>query len=249
MRLLILTDMHGNWDALQAVLRHVRRKRFDGTLVLGDLVGYGAAPNQIVEALEGLPKPVHEVRGNHDKVVAGIEDGDAFNDAALSAALWTRERLTPRNLGRVRRLPKGPRKVYEELAICHGTPLDEDDYLFAEAEADRIFQGFDPSVRLIFFGHTHLPSVFIAHPGGVRGVLLSGERGRIRVQPGFRYLVNPGSVGQPRDRDPRAAFMIYDSDAEIVHWYRLDYDVSRAQKRILEAGLPSSLAERLTYGV
>ncbi len=212
-------------------------------------MGYGGAPNQIVEALDRLPKPVHVVRGNHDKVVAGIEDGEAFNEAALAAAMWTRQRLTSRNLRTVERLPEGPRAVGDGVVICHGTPLNEDDYLFAESEADRIFHGFDAEARLVFFGHTHLPSVFIGHSTGVRGVLLSGERGRIRVQPGFRYLINPGSVGQPRDRDPRAAFMIYDSGSEIVHWYRLDYDIAGAQRRIVEAGLPVNLAERLSYGV
>jgi predicted phosphodiesterase len=247
LRYLILSDMHGNWEALEAVLRRVRRKRFDRTLVLGDLVGYGAGPNQVVEAVRDFSGEVFQVRGNHDKVVAGVEDGANFNPAALEAARWTSERLTPANLRLVRDLPQGPIAVDEEVAICHGSPLDEDAYVFSDFDAYQIFAAHQAPVT--FFGHTHIPSLFLKHPGGIEVALLRGEAGTIRIEAGFQYLLNPGSVGQPRDRDPRASFMTYDSTRRLVRWQRVEYPIERAQERILKAGLPRVLAERLAAGV
>jgi len=247
-RYLILSDVHGNWDALSAVLRRVRRKRFDAFLVLGDLVGYGAAPNQVVEAVRGLPGPVRLVRGNHDKVVAGLETGENFNATAHAAALWTASHLTAANRRFVRELPAGPMPIDERVAICHGSPLDEDQYLFSALDALEIFTHFH-GPQIVFFGHTHLPSRLERGPTGLQVALLSGESGVVRIEPGRRYLLNPGAVGQPRDRDPRAAFMIYDGDAGIVRWYRIPYPVERAQERIRKAGLPKSLADRLALGL
>src|SRR5688500_13295460 len=128
--------MHGNCDAMEAVLRRMRRKRFDRTLVLGDLVGYGGGPNQAGEQVRQLSREVSQVRGNHDRVVAGIEDGANVNAAALEAARWTAERLTAANLRAVRDLPQGPLAVDgQNLAICHGSPLDEDAYVFSDFDA------------------------------------------------------------------------------------------------------------------
>jgi predicted phosphodiesterase len=245
-RYLILSDMHANWDAFEAVLRRARRKRFDAVLVLGDLVGYGGAPNQVVEAVRRLGPRLWTVRGNHDKVVAGIDSGGNFNQTALAAAQWTTGRLTPANLRYVRELPKGPLQVEERLAICHGSPLDEDTYVFSDVDAWEIFSRFQMPVT--FFGHTHIPSLFWLE-GRILGVrALRGASGRIKLDPGGRYLINPGSIGQPRDRDPRAAYMTYDSERGIVHWYRIPYPIAEAQRRIRKAGLPGTLADRLTVG-
>jgi predicted phosphodiesterase len=251
-RYLILSDIHGNWDALQTVLRRVRRKRFDRTLVLGDLVGYGAAPNQVVDEMRELPGELFIVRGNHDKVVCGLERGEGFNEIALISARWTAQRLTRGRLQYLRELPAGPLTVESgaegaQVAICHGAPDDEDLYLFAEQDAWQSFQA-RPRAHVTFFGHTHLPSLFVLHQGGIRGMLLRGD-GRLRISPRLRYLVNPGSIGQPRDRDPRASFMIYDSARQLLSWRRLAYPIGRAQRRILDADLPPPLAERLVYGV
>ena len=247
MRYLILSDMHGNCDAMAAVLRRVRRKRFHRTLVLGDLVGYGGGPNQVVEAVRQLTGEVYQVRGNHDKVVAGVEDGANFNAAALEAARWTADRLTAGNLRAVRDLPRGPLRVDADVAICHGSPLDEDAYVFSDFDAHQIFASH--SAPVTFFGHTHIPSLFLKHPGGIEVALLRGATGTIRVEPGFHYLLNPGSVGQPRDRDPRASFMTYDTERRLVRWHRVEYPIAKAQERILKAGLPRVLAERLAAGV
>lgn len=246
MRYLILSDMHANWEAFETVLRRARRKRFEAVLVLGDLVGYGAAPNQVVEAVRRMGPRLYTVRGNHDKVVAGIDSGGNFNQTALTAAQWTTGRLTPGNLRYVRELPQGPMQVEEGVAICHGSPLDEDTYVFSDVDAWEIFSRYEMPVT--FFGHTHIPSLFWLE-GKLLGVkALRGTSGRIVLSPGGRYLINPGSIGQPRDRDPRASYMIYDSRKRVVNWYRIPYAIGEAQTRIRKAGLPNSLADRLAVG-
>jgi predicted phosphodiesterase len=245
-RYLILSDMHANWDAFETVLRRARRKRYEAVLVLGDLVGYGGAPNQVVEAVRRLGPRLFTVRGNHDKVVAGIDSGGNFNQTALTAAQWTAGRLTPGNLRYVRELPQGPLRVEEGVAICHGSPLDEDTYVFSDVDAWEIFSRYEMPVT--FFGHTHIPSLFWLE-GRLLGVkALRGTSGRIVLSPGGRYLINPGSIGQPRDRDPRASYMIYDSKKRVVSWYRIPYPIGDAQSRIRKAGLPNSLADRLAVG-
>ncbi len=253
MRYLILSDMHGNWEAMRTVLRKVRRKRFDSTLVLGDLVGYGASPNQIVDSMRTLPGKLAIVRGNHDKVAADLDNGQSFNEAALVAARWTTEKLTRRNLTYMKSLPIGPLVVERDaedaprVAICHGSPMDEDIYLFSEQDAWGAFQA-EPRAHVTFFGHTHVPSLFILHRGGVRGVLLRGD-GELKLHPRMRYLVNPGSIGQPRDRNPAAAYILYDSKTRVVRWYRVPYAIDQAQSRIRAARLPESLANRLAEGI
>jgi predicted phosphodiesterase len=247
MRYLIVSDMHGNWDALQTVLSRVSSESFDRWLVLGDLVGYGASPNEVVEAVREAGDLALAIRGNHDKVAAGLEDGSSFNELALAAARWTARQLTAENLEYVRGLTKGPVQVEEEVIICHGSPLDEDEYVLSTGEAVQIFAGGAP--RVSFFGHTHVPSLFTQGDGEVEATVLRGDNLVIELEPDFRYLINPGSVGQPRDADPRAAYMIFDSREMRVEWWRVEYPVGRAQDRILEAGLPTLLADRLVLGL
>jgi len=246
LRYLIVSDMHGNADAFAAVLEQTAAEDFDVTLVLGDLVGYGAAPNEVVRQVRGLTGTVHVVRGNHDKVVAGIDSGEYFNQAARTAANWTTAELTQDNLRYVLELPQGPVAIRDGLTICHGSPLDEDAYVFSELDAYEIFALHRAPVT--FFGHTHVPSIFLTHNGQIQVLALRGQ-GSLTLEPGARYLINPGSIGQPRDRDARAAYMTYDEDERLLHWFRVDYPIETAQRRIMEAGLPSLLAERLEIGV
>jgi diadenosine tetraphosphatase ApaH/serine/threonine PP2A family protein phosphatase len=136
--------------------------------------------------------------------------------------------------------------VEEKLAICHGSPLDEDTYVFSDVDAWEIFSRFNMPVT--FFGHTHIPSLFWLE-GRTLGVrALRGPSGSIKLDPGGRYLINPGSIGQPRDRDPRASYMTYDSERALVRWYRMPYPIGEAQRRIRKAGLPHTLADRLAVG-
>jgi predicted phosphodiesterase len=245
MKYLILSDIHANREALAAVLAHVSRKRWDRAVVLGDLVGYGANPNQTVDLVRSL-KPLVAIRGNHDKVCSGIEDGEMFNRVALQAAQWTRRRLTPSNLRWLRDLPEGPVVVDGAFAIAHGTPIDEDAYIFGEIEALNVFR--QTAFPLCFFGHSHFPVVFGLSPDAIQTMLSRGPAFHVKLEPGVRYLVNPGSIGQPRDGNPLASFAMYDSDKKTVGIYRVPYRVERAQKKILDAGLPRPLADRLALG-
>jgi predicted phosphodiesterase len=245
MRYLILSDIHANREAFSAVLAHVRRKRWDRAVFLGDLVGYGASPNQTVDMLRQL-KPLVAIRGNHDKVCSGVENGEMFNRVALQAALWTRSRLSRPNLRWLRDLPEGPVIVDGAFAISHGTPIDEDAYIFGEIEALNVFR--QTTFPLCFFGHSHFPVVFGLSPDAIHTVLSQSTAFRFYLQDGMRYLVNPGSIGQPRDGNPLASFAIYDSGARTVTIYRVPYRLERAQARILDAGLPRPLADRLALG-
>jgi len=245
MRYLILSDIHANREALSAVLTRVRRKRWDRAVVLGDVVGYGANPNEAIEAIRGL-KPLVAIRGNHDKVCSGIEDGEMFNRVALQAALWTRRRLTPGNLRWLQSLPEGPLVVDGAFAISHGTPIYEDAYIFGEIEALNVFR--QTSFDLCFFGHSHFPVVFGLSPDAIQTVLTTPPTFSFRLEQGVRYLVNPGSIGQPRDGNPLASFAMFDSATRTVTVYRVPYAIERAQRKILDAGLPRPLADRLALG-
>jgi len=245
MRYLILSDIHANCEALTAVLAHVRRKRWDRAVVLGDVVGYGANPNQAVDMVKGL-KPLAAIRGNHDKVCSGIEDGEMFNRVALQAALWTRRRLTPSNLRWLQALPEGPIVVDGAFAASHGTPIDEDAYIFGEIEALNVFR--QTTFPLCFFGHSHFPVIFGLSPDAIQTVLTTSPSFHFRLEPGVRYLVNPGSIGQPRDGNPLASFAMFDSATRSVSVHRVPYKLERAQRKIIEAGLPRPLADRLALG-
>lgn len=250
MRYLILSDIHSNWEALQAVRAHVRRKRYDRVVFLGDAVGYGASPNQVLSWLRELGPPPMVVRGNHDRVCAGLDNADFFNRYARDASIWTLEHLETRNLEYLRAFPEGPLDLTEEVAVCHGSSVDEDAYIFSAYDAQLAFTGLPHSV--IFFGHTHVPSLFMLRENDGRHTLkvrlLTGRRLVMDLEPESRYLINPGSVGQPRDRDPRAAYAIYDDDQRRFYHYRVSYPASSARRRILAAGLPPVLGDRLLYG-
>lgn len=247
MRYLVISDIHGNSEALEAVLEAAVRDGYDSILLLGDLVGYGASPNDVVDRVVDLGAAVKVIRGNHDKVVAGIDDGGGFNQVAQAAAEWTRSKLTDENLAYVRQLPEGPVRVAKDLVICHGSPLDEDEYVFGPDEAERIF-GQHPA-RMTFNGHTHIPMLLAADDERIAANVLQGDALTVEIDPRKRYLINPGSVGQPRDRDPRAAYLIYDSATRRIVWRRQEYELEKAQRRILDAGLPQVLAYRLAAGL
>ncbi len=245
MKYLILSDIHSNKEALQAALSHVRRKPWDKAVFLGDLVGYGANPNQTVDMLRKL-RPLAAIRGNHDKVCSGIENGELFNRIALQAAMWTRNKLTRSNLAWLKGLPQGPRLVDDKFAISHGTPIDEDAYIFGEIEALNVFR--QTTFDVCFFGHSHFPVIFALSPDAITTVLTVAPSFRFKLEPGVRYLINPGSIGQPRDGNPLASFAIYDAEARTVHIHRVAYRVEETQDKILKAGLPRPLADRLALG-
>ena len=250
MRALILSDIHANIEALDAVIAVAPRDAYDALWVLGDLVGYGASPNEVVDRVYELAPEV-SIRGNHDKVASGIEPPHHFNEVAARAAEWTLRTLTDANRERVAQLPQGPVQVDEVVEVCHGTPFDEDVYVFDQNDALKALGSADRPI--CFFGHTHLPVAFTAaNPTSPLQALIP-EMGAtdpmvVSVDARHRYLVNPGSVGQPRDGDPRAAFAFYDTAGPRIELCRVPYRVDLAQQKISNAGLPESLARRLGIG-
>ena len=244
-RYLIVSDLHANQEALDAVVGEARG-RWDAAICCGDLVGYGADPNSVVDWVRANCALV--VRGNHDRACTGLEDLEWFNPVAKAAALWTGQALTPPNRAWVRELPRGP-LMLEQFEVAHGSPHDEDEYVMAGGEAAAAFAYLE--CRLAFFGHTHVQGGFIWNRARVEAIPRTPARAgsrTIEIDPGCAYLVNPGSTGQPRDGDPRAAFALYDSGAHTVTYHRVSYDMAGARRKIREAGLPQILADRLAVG-
>jgi diadenosine tetraphosphatase ApaH/serine/threonine PP2A family protein phosphatase len=246
MRYLVLTDIHANLEALDACLADARGRACDQTLVLGDLVGYGADPNTVIDRVLSL-EPRAIVRGNHDKVACGIDQADGFNAVAKSAARWTLDCLTKEHREWLAALPEGPIEVDDLIEICHGSPFDEDAYIFDELDAVRALK---VSTRpLCLFGHTHYPVTFEFSSASIESVgSPPAPETHVQLRDGCKYLINPGSVGQPRDGDPRAAYAIVDTVQRRVELYRTTYPVDAAQAKILDAGLPDVLAQRLAVG-
>ncbi len=245
MRYLIVSDIHSNWQALRAVLGHAEGA-WDQALCCGDLVGYGADPNPVTEWFRDHGS--YTVRGNHDKVSLDAEDLEWFNPVARAAAEWTRTALTRENAAFIAALPRGPLMI-EDFEIVHGSPLDEDDYLAAAADAHQAFGYLER--RLAFFGHTHLQGGFVWNRARVETIpsfIASEGPAPVELDGECAYLINPGSVGQPRDGDPRAAYALYDSASKVLTYERTEYDIEGAQRRIMEEGLPAILAERLLVG-
>jgi diadenosine tetraphosphatase ApaH/serine/threonine PP2A family protein phosphatase len=243
-RYLVITDAHANLHALDAVLADANALGYDRVLMLGDLVGYGADPGAVIDRTLAL-EPVAMVRGNHDKVCAGLEPASLFNEVARRSIEWTARVLTPAQIAALAALPKGPRLVADDLEICHGTPFDEDHYVFDAADAARAIAA--ATGRICLFGHTHLPVIFAAEAQSqpTRSDLAEDE---IALPETGGVLINVGSVGQPRDGDPRAAYGLLDRERGTIRLRRVDYDIAGAQARILKAGLPQWLATRLARG-
>lgn len=246
MRYLILSDIHSNEEALSSVLARVQRRKYDRVVVLGDFVGYGADPNSVIDKISRLRKRKTMIRGNHDKVVCGLDSGELFNPIALRAAQWTAERLSPSSRQFLEELPIGPVEVDGAFVICHGSPRDEDAYIFSDYDAYLNFTFSEASV--CFFGHSHIPSLFALQPHGIRVEVVRGNRETVRLDRRCRYLINPGSIGQPRDRNPDASFAFYDTASRTVTFERVRYDVETARDKIHRAGLPGMLGDRLLVG-
>jgi predicted phosphodiesterase len=245
MRYLVLTDIHANLEALDACLADALVRTYDATLVLGDLVGYGPDPNTVVERIQAL-EPLAIVRGNHDKVACGLEQAEGFNSVAKSAARWTLDVLQPAHREWLCALPEGPTQVDDTIEICHGSPFDEDAYIFDELDAVRALKV--ATRPLCLFGHTHYPVTFELSAESFDSVGAAGPQMQVQMREGCKYLLNPGSVGQPRDGDPRAAYAIADTDKRRVELYRVKYPVEETQAKITKAGLPDVLAQRLAVG-
>jgi predicted phosphodiesterase len=249
-RILLLSDIHSNLEALEACLSAA--PEHDLVVNLGDIVGYGASPNEVIDCSRRLGKIF--VRGNHDRAVAGLTDVKDFNPIAGMAALWTRNQLTADNLEWLNSLAQGPLQLDElpDIQLAHGSPLDEDEYIVNLRDAQQPL--LTSQVSLTIFGHTHLQGAFsVDHTQGeatrpVYNTVGQNETSEFRLREGLRYLINPGSVGQPRDGDWRAAFAVLDTQSRLLTYYRAPYNLKATQDRILAANLPQRLATRLAAG-
>jgi predicted phosphodiesterase len=245
MRYLILSDLHANLEALDAVLAD-SAGAYDRAICCGDVVGYGADPNPVCDWARLNCAVV--VRGNHDRASTGQDDLEWFNPVARNAAVWTLKALSRENATYILALPRGPVTV-ETFQLFHGAPYDEDEYVIAAGEAGQAFTYLE--TRVAFFGHTHVQGGFIWNQSRVETILRMPARRdsqSMAIDPECAYMINPGSTGQPRDGDSRAAYAIYDTEANEVTYRRVVYDVAAAQQKIHAAGLPPILADRLSVG-
>jgi predicted phosphodiesterase len=247
LRYLIISDIHSNLEALEKCLGLANGK-FDRAICLGDLVGYGPDPKAVIERVREVVNVI--VRGNHDKACCGITDAEDFNIWARLATVWTRNELAPEHIAFLRALPQGP--VTEDgFVFVHGSVADEDDYILGAADAVPALKAqITPS---IYFGHTHVQGGFMVSPEGRYQSIECKSEGdglakTLPLQEKGRYLINPGSVGQPRDRNWRAAFAILDAEKRQVEYYRTAYDLSKTQEKMRIASLPDPLVHRLELG-
>ena len=247
MRYFILSDIHSNVEALEACIHRAKEAGYEGVLCCGDLVGYGPNPVEAIDIMRTLNAVT--IRGNHDRVAAGLDEAAQFNSHARRAVYWTRAVLPESYREYLGSLPVGPLDIDEDAQLVHGAITDEDDYIFTEADANENL----PLAKkhLTFFGHSHFPVVFSADGAGNSILATSYEFDEfvaVKCESGKKLFVNPGSVGQPRDGDPRASFAIWDQDRARIEFYRVEYDVTRTQQKMREAQLPAYLIERLAHG-
>ena len=245
MRYLILSDIHSNKDALDAVLESAEDKNYEEICCLGDVVGYGAEPNGVTDWVrENVP---YVIRGNHDKTCCGLEEATSFNAVARLAVEWTLETLTAENRDYLLNLAQGP-MTQNGFLMAHGSVADEDEYVVDPYDALMQFPHVEG--RLVFFGHTHLQGGFIlwGEDGQLGYESIGPVPTTVETTAGRSYLINPGSVGQPRDLNWKAAYAVFDSEQQRVEYYRCEYPLESAQKKIRDAGLPGALASRLAEG-
>lgn len=239
MKYAIIADIHGNWEAFQAVLEDAEKNHCTHYACLGDVVGYNANPKECLDLVRKMNLPC--VKGNHDEYCSGEDDLEGFNPHASAAIHWTRERLTKEDRAWLQHLRYF--RLVANFSIVHAT-LDAPErwgYVFNKLEAAASFTYQNTSV--CFFGHTHVPVAFIRDKN-VRG----GTYSKFKIEPGKKYFVNVGSVGQSRDGVPKATYVIYDMNLGTIELRRLDYDMETTMRKIREAGLPEHLANRLPLG-
>jgi predicted phosphodiesterase len=247
MRYLILSDIHSNVEAFEACVQRAKQASYDSVLCCGDIVGYGPNPIEAIDGIRSLNALT--IRGNHDRVAAGLDEPTQFNPHARRAVYWTRTTLPDQYRDYLVNLPIGPVAVNSEAQLVHGALTHEDDYIFTEADADENFVLAGKPIT--FFGHSHFPVVFCNDGRDSSFQATSYEFDEfiaVKCEPGKRLLVNPGSVGQPRDGDPRASFAIWDADHGRIEFYRVEYDVKSTQQKMRDADLPSYLIDRLAHG-
>ena len=241
MRYAILSDIHGNLEAFTAVLDALSGDMIEAYLSIGDVVGYGANPKECIKLLHSL-EPEILIAGNHEWGVLGLKELDYFNELAQYTVLWTKKVLDKDEIAYLRSFSL----VYEDerMTLVHGTlnMPEEFYYIFDTEDADATISKMKTS--LCFVGHSHVGGIFASNHTKIESL----ESSKIRVEYERKYVINVGSVGQPRDGDPRASYAIYDDEDATLEIKRAEYDVKKAQDKILKAGLPPRLASRLSEG-
>lgn len=243
MRTAIISDIHSNLPALESVLARIDTLDCDRIICCGDIVGYAAHPNEVVEKVRDLAAIT--IRGNHDMALLDPREAETFNKYAREAIFWSRGTLTQENIEYLRSLRD--QEQIDDIILAHGSLLDPNEYVFSPFQAARSLE--IAPCRNTAVGHTHYPEVYRFEPstGLCRDIIAS--EGEIELEEGYRYLINAGSVGQPRDGDWRAAFAVYDdSGSGKVEIHRVEYDVHSTTEKIKEVGLPTLLADRLFEG-
>lgn len=243
MRYGVVSDVHGNIEALEVVLAHLATQNVDKMVFLGDAVGYGANPNEVCDRLRGVVD--YAVIGNHDAAVVGHTQTEAYYPAAQHALAWCKERLSGTNAAWLAALPYKLR--IDDLEFCHGSPVAPEmfDYLFGVEQVTALLPYIDELARVTLIGHSHLTLSFAIGEDEIVPMVAP----QIQCRPGYRYIMTVGSVGQPRDRDPRTCCVVYDTDTATLDYHRLDYDIATTRQKILDAGLARVFAERLLVGM
>ena len=244
MRYAILSDIHSNLEALNAVLQEIDSQKIDEIISTGDVVGYNANPNECIEILR--ERSVRSLMGNHDIRACGMEEANDFNPIARDAILWTKDTLSEENIDFLRTQPRTLFLDERRAIAMHGSFESYDSYILSPLNAMENFKVMEDSHHspLCFFGHTHVKIAYFC----LNGEVTTYRDDELSVSGSARYLINPGSVGQPRDMDPNASFLIYDAIKKSIRFFKIKYDVDKSYKKILEAGLPKELAERLVVG-
>jgi len=244
MRIGIISDIHSNLEALTEVLAALRRLGPDRVMCLGDVVGYGASVNECCDLVRGIAEVT--LLGNHDAAVAGRMDYSFYYDAARHALDWSASRIEPSHLDWLRSLPYGHR--LGEVQFTHGSPVVPEgyEYVFALEQAKELLPHVEGLAEVNFIGHSHLCKAFGLSPSGdVHEVVAT----RFGLRRGYKYVISVGSVGQPRDCDNRACFVLYDTESRTVEYHRVAYDIEASAQKIFDADLALNFGKRLFLGV
>ena len=240
MKYIVISDIHGNLEAIEAVVDTFSDDKSSTIICAGDVVGYGANPNECIKIVRDISSV--NVLGNHEAAVTGKADIGFFNEYAAEAVRWTIDNTAPEGIGYINSLSY----TYSDgdISLSHGTLHLPEEFIYMVSAAAAMHTFEVLKTKVCFVGHSHIPGVFVLRKGSVFGV----PPGRVRLDKDARYIINAGSVGQPRDNDNRACYCVYDTEKELVEFRRVEYDVKKARKRIIDAGLPEVLGDRLLYG-
>lgn len=241
MRYAIISDIHGNLEAFKEVLNALSKERIDTYLSIGDVVGYGADPKECIKLLKSI-NPAALIAGNHEWGVVGMKDLEYFNGLAKKGIIWTKTILDKDEIDYL----KSFELVYEDnnMTLVHGTLNSPEEFYYIFDIDDAYVTISLMKNPLCFVGHSHLPAIFAT----IDSKVIYIEEEKIKIDTERKYVINVGSVGQPRDGDPRASYAVYDDEEMTVEIKRAEYDVKRTQEKILAAGLPARLADRLSEG-